>query len=293
MTLNALELEMEEEDEEEEVPLVKTASRRSRPPAFGNHKPTTAKASSMPTIRRLLAPVLVACLILSAVFLFSEEEQDVETEHVATKPPVMVPSQTDDAVVPDTTTPAKTPGEPATPVKQPDVPPPPSSHPKFGSLQEMKDAFDTATRSMMQQLEVKYGQDNVRAMFLKDGKIGASSLFKSINEEQNLGWSRMRRKMTIKILELLVQGNARFVWATGGHSAAASHGNFFNQSYTAYMESSVSVVMSAVGIDFEGRNYAVGGASSGPEIAFCSEAMFGKDVDTISWDFGMTGKLDG
>ena len=80
----------------------------------------------------------------------------------------------------------------------------------------------------------------------------------------------------------------RFVWATGGHSAAAAHGNLHNESYTAYMTRAVQPVFAAAGIDFEGRNYAMGGMSSGPEISLCNEAIFGTDADVISWDFGMT-----
>jgi len=86
----------------------------------------------------------------------------------------------------------------------------------------------------------------------------------------------------------LPRSYSKFVWATGGHSAAAGHGNLYNESYTAYMERSVMNVFLAVGIDFVGRNYAMGGMSSGPEIALCLESLFGIDVDLISWDFGMT-----
>jgi len=90
------------------------------------------------------------------------------------------------------------------------------------------------------------------------------------------------------ILPELPRSYSKFVWATGGHSAAAGHGNLYNESYTAYMERSVMNVFLAVGIDFVGRNYAMGGMSSGPEIALCLESLFGIDVDLISWDFGMT-----
>jgi hypothetical protein len=81
---------------------------------------------------------------------------------------------------------------------------------------------------------------------------------------------------------------SRMVWATGGHSAAASHGNLWNESYTSFMEQAVTDGFGSIGIDFEGRNYAVGGTDSAPETAFCSEAVFGTDADVISWDFGMT-----
>jgi hypothetical protein len=79
-----------------------------------------------------------------------------------------------------------------------------------------------------------------------------------------------------------------FVWSTGGHSAAAGHGNLYNESYTAYMEGAVKDVFAAVGVDFQGRNYAMGGMSSGPELGMCQEAVYGIDADVISWDFGMT-----
>lgn len=80
----------------------------------------------------------------------------------------------------------------------------------------------------------------------------------------------------------------KYVWATGGHSAAAAHGNLFNESYTAYMTRDLQPVFSALGIDFIGRNYAMGGTRSSPELASCYPQVFGVDVDFFSWDFGMT-----
>jgi hypothetical protein len=52
---------------------------------------------------------------------------------------------------------------------------------------------------------------------------------------------------------------AQFVWATGGHSASAGHGNLFNESYTAFLERAIMDVFGSIGIDFIGRNYAMGG----------------------------------
>lgn len=51
----------------------------------------------------------------------------------------------------------------------------------------------------------------------------------------------------------------RYVWATGGHSASAGHGNLFNESYTAFMEHDLKPIFGAIGIEFEGRNFAMGG----------------------------------
>jgi len=80
----------------------------------------------------------------------------------------------------------------------------------------------------------------------------------------------------------------RYVWATGGHSAAAGHGNMYNESYTAYMERDLKPIFEALGIEFEGRNYAMGGTGSGYEVSMCFEQIFGDDIDFFSWDYGMT-----
>lgn len=49
----------------------------------------------------------------------------------------------------------------------------------------------------------------------------------------------------------------------------------------------VQNVFSATNIDFKVRPYAMGGTSSGPEIAACAASVFGRDIDVLSWDTGM------
>ena len=80
----------------------------------------------------------------------------------------------------------------------------------------------------------------------------------------------------------------QYVWATGGHSSSAGHGNLYNESYTAFLEKDLVEVFGSVGINFEGRNHAMGGTSSNGEIAMCWPQVFGNDVDIFSWDYGMT-----
>ena len=81
---------------------------------------------------------------------------------------------------------------------------------------------------------------------------------------------------------------AKYVWATGGHSSAAGHGNLFDESYTAVLGRDARIVFEAIGIYFEDRNYAMGGTSSASEVSMCWEQIFGSDVDFFSWDYGMT-----
>jgi len=80
----------------------------------------------------------------------------------------------------------------------------------------------------------------------------------------------------------------KYVWANGGHSASAGHGNLFNESYTAYMENDLKGIFGSIGIDFEGRNYAMGGQSSATTISMCWKEIFGEDPDFFTWDYGMT-----
>lgn len=83
---------------------------------------------------------------------------------------------------------------------------------------------------------------------------------------------------------------AKYVWSTGGHSAAAGHGNLYNETYTAFMEQDLKQIFGSIGIEFEGRNYAMGGTKSAAEMAMCWKEIFGDDTDFFSWDFGMMGK---
>jgi hypothetical protein len=62
----------------------------------------------------------------------------------------------------------------------------------------------------------------------------------------------------------------------------------WRESYTAVMERAVKDIFATVGLNFIGRNYAMGGTSSAPEIAMCIKEVFGTDIDVLSWDTGMT-----
>ena len=58
----------------------------------------------------------------------------------------------------------------------------------------------------------------------------------------------------------LEQSFENYIWATGGHSASAGHGNLYNESYTAFMERDLKDVFGYIGIDFQARKY----------VSFCS-----------------------
>jgi len=81
---------------------------------------------------------------------------------------------------------------------------------------------------------------------------------------------------------------SKFIFAVGGHSAAAGHGNFHEESYGRVLERSVKSSFASIGIDFTTRQYAMGGTDSASEVALCVDSIFGIDIDALSWDFGMT-----
>ena len=101
---------------------------------------------------------------------------------------------------------------------------------------------------------------------------------------------RFLRRIQIKLLSSLLYPSfdKTFTWITAGHSGAAGHGVFFNQSYTAVVERYAREAFQSVGMDFIAKNYAIGGYPSGAELALCLESVYGQHFDLFSWDFGMT-----
>ena len=176
-------------------------------------------------------------------------------------------------------------------------------------------------------LKQDYGEENFRNIFQYHNETTGQYLSRgrqAYGTPERISWSRMKRKLMIKILTaqigmhttrqrkrrqlLSLRENsnnnyrqrqlqqssetdgylAKFVWANGGHSSSAGHGNFYWESYTAVMERGIKPYFEALGIEFIGKNYAMGGTSSGEEIALCTDSVFGTDIDALTWDFGMT-----
>ena len=96
---------------------------------------------------------------------------------------------------------------------------------------------------MMKLLEVQLAfQQRMRRRLGKESAASAA-VDRLVEDQRRLG-SRLPEK----------DEYVPFIWATGGHSSAAGHGNLYNESYTAVMERGVVDVFDAVGIEFIGRN---------------------------------------
>lgn len=170
----------------------------------------------------------------------------------------------------------------------------------LGKLLDRNDlvrAAQAAKQKVIDSMRVDYGD------YLEEIFFGPDKSFTAISEKSTEG---LKRKLMMKVLEMQInvlkhkkgscvcQGKAnattfaKYVWATGGHSAAAAHGNLFNETYTALLGRDARVVFDAIGIEFEDRSYAMGGTASAWEVSMCWEQIFGRDVDFFTWDYGMT-----
>jgi hypothetical protein len=154
-------------------------------------------------------------------------------------------------------------------------------------LQTLLDAALAAHSQLMDALHVDYGEFFAYIFRTNNNDSQQPQGMTPLSRNSK---KRFKQKLQLKILLARTSSpsSSRFVWATGGHSAAAGHGNLYNESYTAFLERHAQGVFQAVGIDLEARNYAMGATQSAAEISMCSQAIFGTDVDILSWDYGMT-----
>lgn len=195
--------------------------------------------------------------------------------------------------------------------KEEEVPQQPTKRRLGSETQQLLSAFQFAKAIMLEKLKEDYGEEFYSLVFEDDARlptknqtsrqlddspmttttttttsttIGRHAFLKTANAMQS--WERIKRKFMMRILKYQITGTPTpFVWATAGDQVAAGRGNFFDQQYTQVMEKAIHHVMQVVGIDFKTRPYGMGGLHSAPEIAACVKAIFGEDVDLVSWDF--------
>jgi hypothetical protein len=176
-------------------------------------------------------------------------------------------------------------------------------------LVAMTEVATFARRAFEQALKVDYGADTYELMFRmgQDESVGRH-LFGSLDDISNdTALIGARRKIMTKLVESVhrhapqVPVNATrtpdvneivrmipLVWATGGNSVAAGHGNLYHESYTSVLEQVMTDAWAQLGVRWIARSYASSAAQSAPEAAFCSQALYGTDVDILVWDFSLT-----
>ncbi|CAJ1951846.1 unnamed protein product [Cylindrotheca closterium] len=99
-------------------------------------------------------------------------------------------------------------------------------------------------------------------------------------------WAGLKRRL---LHAIMTEDN--FVFAMGGHSSAAGHGNHFIQSYTLQVQWILEPVFARLGVKHEARNFGHGGLGT-LQSGLAAGSIYGPDVDMLMWDAGMTEGLD-
>ena len=173
-------------------------------------------------------------------------------------------------------------------------------------IADLQSQFTNAKATLLSKLRRDYGTEALQAMFFFDPNHNTTTsitnnkdtppatslgryLFRSGNSNSTRSWGRARRKLVAKLCRvLLLDQPVSFVWATGGPSTAAGHGNFWAESYTAVLERAVQDVFTSVGLQFTARNCGMSNVPSAIEIALCAPQIFGTDVDLVVYDYALT-----
>lgn len=83
-----------------------------------------------------------------------------------------------------------------------------------------------------------------------------------------------------------IMTEAEFRFVMGGHSAAAGHGNNFQQSYTLQVQKVMEPFMARLGVYFQAHNFGMGGLGTS-QNALGAKDLYGRS-DVLMWDSGMT-----
>lgn len=78
-----------------------------------------------------------------------------------------------------------------------------------------------------------------------------------------------------------------FIFVMGGHSAAAGHGNHFQQSYTLQVQRVLEPVLARLGVHHVSHNYGFGGMGT-VQNGLAPRDLYGPRLDVVLWDSGMT-----
>ena len=148
---------------------------------------------------------------------------------------------------------------------------------------------------------VERAQRAIRAEYGQEGKDPSEmsfTLYKYKDSSTNVtdkgtkqgGWTTddSWNALVKRILHAIMTEDV-FVFAMGGHSAAAGHGNHFQQSYTLQVQWILEAVFARLGVRHIARNFGNGGLGT-IHNSMAAADIYGHDVDMIMWDSGMTEK---
>jgi hypothetical protein len=95
-----------------------------------------------------------------------------------------------------------------------------------------------------------------------------------------------RRALQKRLLHSIMTENS-FTVVMGGHSAAAGHGNHFQQSYTLQVQRIIEPILARLGVTHKSHNFGMGGLGTIQNALGMSD-LYGTNIDVLIWDSGMT-----
>ena len=102
------------------------------------------------------------------------------------------------------------------------------------------------------------------------------------------GWSTFKSMEGLKrrLLHAIMTEDS-FIFAMGGHSSAAGHGNNFIQSYTVQVQWIMEAVFARLGVRHASKNFANGGLGT-IQHGLAASSVYGPSIDMLVWDSGKT-----
>lgn len=95
-------------------------------------------------------------------------------------------------------------------------------------------------------------------------------------------WEGLKRRLLHAIMT-----EDSFIFAMGGHSAAAGHGNLFQQSYSIQLQWIMEAVFARLGVRHVAKNFANGGLGT-IQHGLAAASVYGPAIDMLMWDSSMT-----
>lgn len=152
-------------------------------------------------------------------------------------------------------------------------------------LKEGKDLVDRALEAILSE----YGrgrQDQPNATFETRSDMFQLSIADSLIANEAAGTIDQASfdGLVKRLLHAIVTEDT-FVFVMGGHSAAAGHGNHYQQSYTLEFQKVMEPIFARFGVRHVSRNIAMGGLGTS-QNAMAAGCIYGDDIDILLWDSG-------
>ena len=119
-----------------------------------------------------------------------------------------------------------------------------------------------------------------------DDALEEENFFKKVYE--NAGWMSKKAYdgLVRRILHAVITEDS-FTFVMGGHSAAAGHGNNFQQSYTMQVQEVLEPIFARFNVLFISHNFGMGGLGTSHNAQALGD-IYGKDIDLLMWDSGVS-----